>query len=160
MLPSAYNNNYQIVQTQDHVAIATEMMHDVRIIPMDGRPHSDIRQWVGDSRGHWEGDTLVVETTSFNGKRGYFGPLAFDGNDLKRPDQKMSVIERFTRTDRDILLYQFTVTDPGIYSKPWSGEITMRPFPGPLLEYACHEGNQALPLILSGARSEEKGSGR
>jgi hypothetical protein len=99
MLPNAYNNNYQIVQTHDHVVVYAEMIHDVRISPLDGRPHGDIHQWMGDSRVHWEGDTLVVETTSFNGKRGWFSTqLKFNGDDLKPPDEKMRVIERFTRT--------------------------------------------------------------
>ena len=156
MLPTAYNNNYQIVQTHDHVMIMTEMMHDVRIIPLDGRPHDGIRQWMGDSRGHWEDDTLVVETTNFNGKRGYFGPILFNGDDLKRHDEQMSVIERFTRNAPDILLYRFTVNDPGTYTKPWSGEIEMQALKGPLVEYACHEGDQAMELILKGARADEK----
>ncbi len=93
---------------------------------------------------------------SFNGKRGYFGPLQFAGNDLKRPDEKRRVIERFTRTAPDILLYQFTVSDPGIYTKPWSGEIPMRSFEGPVYEYACHEGNHAMELVLAGARADER----
>jgi hypothetical protein len=156
MLPTAYNNNYQIVQTHDHVIIMTEMMHDVRIIPLDGRPHDGIRQWMGDARGHWEGATLVVETTNFNGKRGYFGPLLFNGDDLKRHDEQMRVIERFTRTAPDILLYQFTINDPGTYTKTWSGEIEIQALKGPIIEYACHEGNQAMGLILKGARTEEK----
>ena len=156
MLPTAYNNNYQIVQTHDHVMIMTEMMHDVRIIPLNPRQHDGIRQWMGDSRGHWEGDTLVVETTNFNGKRGYFGPLLFNGDDLKRHDEQMRVLERFTRTAPDILLYQFTVNDPGTYTKPWSGEIEMQAQKGPIVEYACHEGNQAMELILGGARADEK----
>ena len=156
MLPSFYNNNYQIVQTHDHLSIVTEMVHDVRIIPLDGRPHADIRQWMGDSRGHWEGDTLVVETTNFNGRRGWFGAPMTEGSGARRPDEKMRVIERFTRTAPDILLYQFTVIDPGTYTKPWSGEIPMRSFEGPVYEYACHEGNYGMQLILSGARTEEK----
>jgi hypothetical protein len=156
MLPTFYNNNYQIVQTHDHLSILAEMVHDVRIIPLDGSPHDNIRQWMGDPRGHWEGDTLVVETTSFNGKRGYFGAGGFNGDDLKRPDQNMRVVERFTRTAPDILTYQFTVTDPDIYTKPFSGEIAMRAFPGPVYEYACHEGNHAMELVLAGARADEK----
>ncbi len=157
MLPNAYNNNYQIVQIHDHVVIYAELIHDVRIIPLDGRPHSNIRQWMGESRGHWEGDTLVVETTNFNGKRGWFSTqLKFNGDDLKRPDEKMRVIERFTRTAPDILLYQFTISDPATYTTPWSGEIMMKSFAGPVYEYACHEGNYAIELILSGARAEEK----
>jgi hypothetical protein len=156
MLPTFYNNHYEFLQTRDHVAIMTEMVHDVRIIPVDGRPHSDVRQWMGDSIGHWEGDTLVVETKNFNGKRGWIGGQQFNGDDLKRPDQHMTVIERFTRTAPDILLYQFTVNDPFIYTKPFSGEITMRPLDGIILEYACHEANQAMTLELGGARADEK----
>ena len=156
MLPTFYNNNYQIVQTHDHVAIATEMVHDVRIIPVDGRPHGDIRQWMGDSRGHYEGDTLVVEKINFNGKRGWFERSGTEPGGEKRPDQKMKVMERFTRTAPDVLLYQFTVDDPGIYTKPWSGEIEMQTLTTPLLEYACLEGDQGMELILKGARADEK----
>ena len=156
MLPTFYNNNYQIIQTPDHVSILTEMVHDVRIIPVDGRPHEDIPQYMGDERGHWEGDTLIVETTHFNGKRGWFGLAQFNGDDLKRPDENMRVIERFTRTAPDVLLYQFTVDDPFIYTRPWSGEVAMQQFEGPILEYACHEANQSLELILGGARADEK----
>ncbi len=156
MLPSFYNNNYHIVQAKDFVAIAVEMVHDVRIIPLDGRPHDPMRQWTGDSRGRWEGDTLVVETKNFNGKRGWFGAPQFDGNDLRRPDEKMRVTERFSRTAPGILNYSFTVDDPGIYTKPWSGEVPLRAFEGPVYEYACHEGNHAMALTLSGARTDEK----
>ena len=156
MLPTFYNNNYQIVQTHDHLIILVEMIHDVRIIPLDGRPHGNIPQWMGDSRSHWEGNTLVVETTNFNGKRGWFGTPMTEGGGGRRPDAKMRVIERFTRTAPDILLYQFTIDDPGTYTKPWSGEIPMRPFQGPVYEYACHEGNYGMQLILSGARSDDK----
>jgi len=156
MLPTFYNNNYQIVQTHDHVMIMTEMVHDVRIIPVDGRPHSDIRQWMGDSRGHYEGDTLVVETINFNGRRGWLEKSGTEGGGEKRPDQKMKVIERFTRTAPDILLYHFTVDDPDIYTKPWSGEIEMHALNGQIVEYACHEGDQGMELILKGARADEK----
>jgi hypothetical protein len=157
MLPNAYNNNYQIVQTYDHLVIYVEMIHDVRIVSLDGREHSNIPQWAGDSRGHWEGDTLVVETTNFNGKRGWFSTqLKFYGDDLKRPDEKMTVIERFTRMAPDMLLYQFTISDSATYVTPWSGEITMRSFAGPVYEYACHEGNYGMELMLAGARAQEK----
>lgn len=156
MLPTFYNNNYQIIQTHDHLMILAEMVHDVRIIPLDGRPHENIPQWVGDSRGHWEGDTLVVETFNFNGKRGWFGAPMTEGGGGQRPDQKMRVTERFTRTAPDILLYQFIIDDPGTYTKPWSGEIPMRASNGPVYEYACHEGNYAMVDILSGARAEER----
>jgi hypothetical protein len=157
MLPTFYNNNYQIVQTRDHVVILTEMVHDARIVPTDARPHRNIPQYMGEERGHWEGDTLVVETTHFNGQRGWFGASGqFDGDDLKRPDENMRVSERFTRTGPNTLLYQFTVEDPVIYTKPWSGEIEMRAFEGPILEYACQEANQSLELILGGARADER----
>ena len=156
MLPTFYNNNYQLVQTRDYVAILAEMIHDVRVIPLDGRPHGNVRQWMGDSRAHWEGDILVVETTNFNGKRGWFGTPMTEGGGGKRPDEKMRVIERFTRTAPDVLLYQFTVDDPGMYTKPWSGEIPMRSMNGPVYEYACHEGNRALPNTLSVARALER----
>ena len=136
-LPYAYNNTYHIVQTKDFVAIVSEVMHDQRMIAVDGRPHGDARKWLGDSIGHYEGDTLVVETTNFNGKRGW--PLLNIG---RRTDEKMKITERFTRTAPDILLYQFTVDDPGIYTRPYSGEITMWASKDPIYEYACHEGNQ------------------
>ena len=151
MLPRAYNNALHIVQTADHVAIAIEMMHDLRVIAIDGRPHGNARQWLGDSVGHYEGDTLVVETTNFNGKRGWPG-----SNIGRRADQKMKVTERFTRTAWDELLYQFTVDDPGMFAMPYSGEITLWPSEFPVLEYACHEGNYSLRGILSGARAQEK----
>jgi len=156
MLPSFYNNNYQIVQTHDHVMIMTEMVHDVRTIPVDGRPHDNVRQWMGDSRGHYEGDTLVVETINFNGKRGWFEKSGTEGGGEKRPDRKMKVTERFTRTAPDVLLYQFTVDNPDIYTKPWSGEIEMQALKAPMVEYACIEGDQAMQLILKGARADEK----
>jgi len=158
MLPTFYNNNYQLIQTHDHVLILAEMIHDVRIIPLDGRPHENVPQWMGDSRGRWEGDTLVVETINFNGRRGWFGTPMTEGGGGKRTDQKMKVTERFTRTAPDILLYQFTVDDPGMFTKPWSGEIPMRTVKPPIYEYACHEGNYGMSLILSGARAEERGA--
>jgi hypothetical protein len=156
MLPTFYNNNYQILQTHDHVMIMTEMVHDVRIIPVDGRPHDNVRQWMGDSRGHYEGDTLVVETINFNGKRGWFEKTTTEAGGEKRPDQNMKVIERFTRTAPDVLLYQFTVDAPDIYTKPWSGEIEMQVLKGQMVEYACIEGDQGMQLILKGARADEK----
>lgn len=159
MLPTFYNNNYQLVQTHDYVMIVAEMIHDVRIIPLDGRPHDAVPQWMGDSRGRWEGDTLVVETTNFNGRRGWFGTPMTEGGGGKRLDKDMIVIERFTRTAPDILLYHFTVDAPAMYIRPWSGEITMRSFEGPVYEYACHEGNYGMQLILAGARADEKKAG-
>jgi hypothetical protein len=147
MLPSAYNNNYQIVQSPGFVAINVEMPHDVRRIPTDGSPHppAAIREWLGDSRGHWEGDTLVVETTNFS-----------PAISMRGSDENLRVTERFTRVDADTLLYRFTVDDPTAFTKPWSGEIPMVKAPGPLYEYACHEGNSGLAGILSAARADEK----
>ena len=165
MMPYAYNNTYQIVQSHDHVAIAAEMMHDFRVIPVDGRPHGAAARWSGDSVGHYEADTLVVETTNLNGKAdwddGNVNPAVnWAGRSAVlvpyHTGRKTHVIEKFTRTAPDVLLYQFTIEDPEIYTKPFSGEITMRPSMDPVYEYACHEGNYALPNILSGVRTEEK----
>jgi len=152
MLPYAYNNNYRILQGRDSVAIAIEMVHDMRIIPIDGSPHLPpaIRQWLGDSRGHWEGNTLVVDTTNFTDKT-RFGPFL-----TEVADENYHVTERFTRTDPDTILYQFTINDPTIYTRPFSGELTMSRTPGPTYEYACHEGNYAMAGMLAGARADEK----
>ena len=152
MLPHVYNNNMRIVQSKDSVAILTEMVHDVRVIPLDGRPHlpENVRNWFGDSRGHWEGDTLVVDTTNFSGKS------RFGFDNVTSP--KLHVVEWFTRVDPQTILYRFTVDDPGVYTKPWTAELTYAADPGPIFEYACHEGNYGLPNMLSGARAEEKAS--
>jgi hypothetical protein len=145
--PAGYNSNLQIVQGPGYVAIMQEMIHDVRIIPTDGRPHlaSNIRLWFGDSRGHWEGDTLVVDTTNFTAR------TAFRGS-----SENLHVVERFTRTADDQILYQFTVDDPSTWEKSWSAELPMTKIDGPLFEYACHEGNYGMRNNLSGARAEEK----
>jgi hypothetical protein len=147
MLAGAYNNNYQIVQVPGYVMILTEMIHDVRIIPLDGRPHlpQQVRQWTGSYRGHWEGDTLVVETRNFNGKN------AFQGS-----SENMVLTERFTRVDENTIRYQFTVDDPTTWTKPWSAEVPWAKTVGPLFEHACHEGNYGLGNILAGARMEEQ----
>jgi hypothetical protein len=147
MLPTAYNNNYQIVQAPGYVAILAEMIHDVRIIPLDGRPHltANIRQWLGDSRGRWEGNTLVVDTTNFTDKTNVSGS-----------DENLHVIERFTRTDEDTIMYEFTVDDPTAFTRVWKGEVPLTKAPGPIYEYACHEGNYAMENILKGARAQEK----
>jgi len=147
MLPQGYNSNYQIVQTPGFVMILFEMAHDTRIIPMDGRPHvaRNIQQWTGDSRGHWEGDTLVIETTNFNGK-----------NPLRGSSENLRVVERFTRVDADTIQYKFTVEDESTWTRPWTGEIPLRKTIGPLFEHACHEGNYGLYNTLVGARLEEK----
>jgi hypothetical protein len=154
MLPGNYNDNYQIVQSRDYVTILAEMGHILRVIPLDGRPHApaQIRTWTGDPRGHWEGDTLVVESTNFRTtKRSRFG-VAFDG----MTDENLRVVERFTRTDADTILYRATVEDPTVYTKPWTIEVAMNKTNGPVYEYACHEGNYGMAGILAGARAEEK----
>ncbi|HEX5262795.1 MAG TPA: hypothetical protein VFW13_04675 [Phenylobacterium sp.] len=147
MLPLLYNNNYQIVQSKDEVAIDVEMVHDVRHIRLtDKHLPSNIRQWMGDSIGHWEGDTLVVETTNMRPEQGFRGA---NGANMK-------VIERFTRVNDKQIKYSFTVSDPQIYTQPYTGEVALNATKGPIYEYACHEGNYALPGILAGARTEEK----
>jgi hypothetical protein len=148
MLSSAYNNNYQILQTPRYVVIFIEMIHDVRIIPLDGRPHlaGNIRQWLGDPRGHWEGNTLIVDSTNFTHK-----------NPFRGSDRNLHLIERFTPIDPNTILYRFTVDDPTAFSSTWTGEVPMTRAPGPIYEYACHEGNYSMTNILTGARAEEKG---
>jgi hypothetical protein len=157
MLPGPYNNNYQIVQAQGYVVIVVEMIHDARIIPIDGRPHlpPSVRQWMGDPRGHWEGNTLVVETTNFTNKTSDVA-AGLRGTTFRGSDDKLRLIERFTRVDPNTMLYQFTVDDPTAFTKQWSAEIPMTKITSPLLEYACHEGNYAMTDILGGARAEEK----
>jgi hypothetical protein len=147
MLPSFYNNEYQIVQTPSTVAIVIEMIHDVRIIPIDGGPHlpSSIRQWMGDSRGHWDGNTLVVDTTNFT-----------DQSRFRGADENLHLTERFRRVNPNTLLYEFTVDDPTAFTKPWTAQIPMTKTKGPVFEYACHEGNYAMVDILAGARAAEK----
>jgi hypothetical protein len=147
MLSTGYNSNYQIVQAPGYVMILVEMIHDVRIIPLDGReqPSRNIRQWMGTSRGRWEGNTLVVETTNFNGK-----------NPLRGSSENMRVTERFTRVADEEILYQFKVEDPSTWTTPWSAEMPMRATKGPLFEHACHEGNYGLYNTLVGARLAEK----
>ena len=146
-LPSFYNNNYQIFQTRDHVAIVAEMIHNTRIIPLDGRPHlqQNVRQWFGDSRGHWEGNTLVVETTNLTDRTLFRGA-----------SENMRLTERFTRVDADTVKYEFTVNDPTTFTRPWSAEIPMVKTANFIYEYACHEGNYALEGILSGARADDR----
>ena len=147
MVPSGYNNNYQIFQSPGYVAILVEMIHDVRIIPLDGRPHlpATVRQWMGDSRGHWEGNTLVVETTNFTDKTNY-----------RNASEHMRLVERFTRVDADTINYEFTVNDSSAFTKPWTAAIPMTKTEGPIYEYACHEGNYGIMGVLSGARAQEK----
>ena len=158
MLPYNYNSNYRITQTKDHVAIYVEMIHDTRVIPLDGRPHlpANVRLWYGDSIGHWEGDTLVVDTTNFIDKTAFYFRLPNQPQSGPFADANMHVVERFRRLDADTILYQFDVDDPTAYTRPWKGELTMTAAPGPIYEYACHEGNYALPDVLKGARADEK----
>jgi len=146
MMPSAYNNNFQIFQSANYVAILSEMMHDVRIIPIDGRAHlgSNLRSWLGDSRGRWDHNTLIVETTNFNGK------ISFRGS-----DENLRVVERFTRTAPDLILYEFRIEDPTAFTAPWSAEVPLRSTNGPIYEYACHEGNYGMIGLLSGARAQD-----
>ena len=150
MLGRGYNSNYQIVQSPDYVVINMEMMHDARIIPLDGRPHvsSEIRSYVGDSRGHWDGDSLVVETTNLRAA-GRVGPST---------GEHLRLTERFSRMNAETLRYEFTVEDPTTWTKPWTAVIFMRPAPGTGLtyEFACHEGNYAIGNSLSGARAQER----
>jgi hypothetical protein len=145
MVSGAYNNNLQIFQTPGQVVIVNEMIHNARIIPTDGRPHGSIRQWVGDSRGRWEGDTLVVETINFKRETSLAGSSA-----------NTRVVEKFTRADRDTVRYEFTVTDPTTYTRPWSAVMPLRMIDEQLYEYACHEGNYGLLGILQGARAKDK----
>jgi hypothetical protein len=148
-LPTGYNNNYQIVQTPGYVAIYSEMIHEIRLIPVDARAHlaSTIGQWMGDSRGHWEGDTLVVETTNFDARTTFRFPAA---------NETIRVIERFKRVAPDKIDYQFTVQDPTTYTRPWTALLPMTRIDGPIYEYACHEGNYGMFGILSGHRAQEK----
>jgi hypothetical protein len=147
MLPSAYDSNYHIVQSRDYVMIQVEAMRNVRIIPLDGRPHvsPDIRMLLGDSRGHWEGNTLVVDTTNFN-----------DETDFRNAGRNLHVVERFTRVAPNVLLYEFTIDDPTTFTGPFTGIIPMTTIKGPIFEYACNEGNYGLAGILRAARLEEK----
>ena len=149
MTGRGYNSNYQIFQAPGYVAINMEMMHDTRIIPLDGRPHidNDIRGYMGDSRGHWEGNTLVVETTNLKGGR---------NND--EASENLRLIERFTRVDAETLHYEYTNNDSTTWTRPWTAMIIMKPAPGTgyVYEFACHEGNHGMVGILSGHRAQEK----
>jgi hypothetical protein len=145
-VPTGYDNNYEIVQTPGYVAILQEQMHETRIVPLDGRPHLDtaVRQWLGDSRGHWEGKTLVVETTNFSDQASFEGAT-----------KNMRLVERWTRVADNRIDYRFTVEDPATWTRSWTAAISWNRS-GPLYEYACHEDNYGLYGILAGARAEEK----
>ncbi len=157
MLGSTYNNNLQVMQTGRYVVIRHEMIHGVRMIPVDGTPHlgPQLRQLLGDSRGRWDGDTLVVDTTNFTDATPFRGPPATARQDIFS-SRDLHVVERFTRSDANSILYQFTVEDPSTWTKPWSAEMVIRKWQGPIFEYACHEGNYGLGFILSAARVQER----
>ena len=145
--PGGYNQNLHLFQTPDHVVLVTEMVHTVRVVPLDGRPalSDGVRQWSGDSRGHWEGETLIVETSNFNDQRGWRGSTT-----------NMKLVERYTRVDADTLDYEFTVIDPETWTSSWTASIPMRRSLNPMYEYACHEGNHSMDGILAGRRAEER----
>ncbi len=145
MVSGAYNNNVQIVQTPGYVVIVNEMIHEARIIPTDGRPHGTLPRWTGDSRGRWEGDTLVVDTINFKRETSLSGSSA-----------TTHLVERFTRVDAKTINYEFTVTDPNMYTRPWSAAMPLREIDDLIFEYACHEGNHGLEGILRGARFRDK----
>lgn len=151
MLPGPYNNNYQIVQTPGHLVILIEMIHDARIVPIEGGPQlpSDLGQWMGDPHGHWEGDTLVIDTTNFTDRTSFRG----SGPNLR-------VIERFTLVDDDTLLYEFTIDDPESFTRPWSGQLPMKRVEGMVYEYACHEGNYSLENMIKASRAGGQPAGK
>ena len=152
MMPSAYNNNMQLFQNEDHVVILNEMVHDARVIPLDGRAHvsGQIDQWAGDSCGHWEGDTLVVETCNFSDRVGGFDPSALVAVGT---GSGLPLIERFTRVSDETLLYEYTVDAPEIFTQRFSVALPMKRSAEAIFEYACHEGNYGMVNLLSGARA-------
>ena len=154
--PLAYNQNMQLFQTPDHAVIYTEMVHTPRIVPLDGRAplDPDIRLWSGDSRGRWEGDTLVIETANFKAERAWI-PLTSGGSGMASSGN-MTLVERFTRIDEDTLEYTFTVTDPETWATDWTASMPMKRTDMPLFEYACHEGNYSMEGILAGHRADER----
>jgi len=159
MFPAGYNNAYQIVQTPGYVVIVHEMIHEARVIPVDGRPHLDpgIRLWTGDPRGHWEGNTLVVETTNFNDK-GWIATNAASARIRGVPhSDALKLVERFTRVDAKTITYEVTIEDPKVYTRPWTVAIPLsRDDSYQMFEYACHEGNRAVEHVLSAARAAER----
>ena len=154
VVPGAYNNNLQIFQSSGYVAILTEMIHEARIVPLDGRPHlpQNIRHWLGDSRGRWEGQTLVIDTSNFTEKAAFSGTLTARGG----ASAHMHLTERFTRVAPDTLLYEFTVEDDTTWVRPWTVQVPMRKSDQKMYEYACHEGNYGMANMLAGARSKER----
>ena len=147
MMPSIYDSNYHIIQSKNYVMIQVEGGRDVRLIPLDGSPHvpDSVRLWLGDSRGHWEGNTLVVDTTNFS-----------DETNFRRAGRNLHVVERFTRVAPDVILYEFTIHDPSTFTGDWTGAIPMTAIKGPIFEYACNEGNYGMADMLRGARVYEQ----
>jgi hypothetical protein len=146
MLPGVYNNNVAFIQTRAFVVILNEMIHDARIVPIDGRDHGTVRRWMGDSVGHWEGATLVVDTVNFT-----------DKTSVRGSDANLHLVERFTRTAPDIIDYRFTVDDPTVWTRPWTADVPMTRTDGPMYEYACHEGNaRSVEGMLRGARTMDR----
>ena len=145
MSPGGYNQNVEIVQHPTYVVLLNEMVHNARVIPLDGRPRVNVKQWAGESRGHWEADTLVIETTNF-----------LESTSLRGSSPKMHLVERIRRADADSLIYEFTVDDPTTWTKPWTAQLPMVKSDGLIYEYACHEGNYGMSGILSGARAVDK----
>jgi hypothetical protein len=160
MLPPTYYANFQILQMGDYVIIRHELMHEARLIPVDGSAHPSpgVQYLYGDARGRWEGDTLVVDTTNFTDKTPFRGMPSNTRQDI-RSTERLHVVERFTRVDADTIRYEFKVEDPGMWTAPWSGEMPIRKFEGPIYEYACHEGNYGLANILRAARVAERQAG-
>ncbi len=162
LTPSAYNNNLRIIQTPKHVVIFTEMIHDARVVPIDGSPHlpAELTKWTGDSRGHWEGDSLVVETTNFTGKTPTFQmPINLVDpslNGVAGTGEHFTLVERFTRTNDSTIIYEYTVTDPRTFTEPFTVAIPLKATEDQIFEYACHEGNHGAAGMLSGARQTEK----
>ena len=150
MTPGGYNNNVQIFQTADTVVLYNEMNHNPRVVPLDGRPHTQLRQWTGESRGYWDGDTLVVETKNFLRETSFMRGGA---------SAELELTERFTRISSDGLLYSVTVNDPLTWTKPWTYEVPMIANTDDIYEYACHEGNYSMAVILAGAREKEASEG-
>ena len=155
LIPSAYNNNIQLFQTRDHVVVLSEMVHEARIVPLDGRPHlpNTVRQWLGDGRGYWDGDTLVIETENLSDQVAGFN-AGF--TTALGTGATVHLTERFTRVDADTLRYEFTVVDPDTFTQPITGVLQLQQGTSPLFEYACHEGNYGMRNALSGARMAEK----
>ena len=150
IVPGPFNNDIQFIQTPAYIVIFTEMIHQARIVPMDGRPHGNVRDWMGDSRGHWDGNTLVVDTTNFT-----------DRTNFRGSGEKLHLVERFTRVNESSLDYEFTADDPATWARPWTVRIPMTKIDGLIYEFACHEGNaRSLEGIFSATRAEEKKPGR